>query len=150
MRTSCHHTFHGALVSYLFRRPGLSTLLCVTLGTGVNDLAVCEGVVEPVLLQPLSFDLVERHAPALGEDRAEDMVLVRPLRPVQDTVLVRALDATRKCLLDIDMLHPVLRKVLDGEVDSGHGYGLPGEPTNALETQDFIAVVTERLILQTL
>ena len=76
------------------------------------------------------------------------MVFVRPLCPVQNTVLLRTLDTAGEGLVDLDELDSALVLVmLDGEVDSCDRDGLPGEPADALQTENLVAVIAERLVL---
>ena len=77
------------------------------------------------------------------------MVLVRSLRPIKYTVLVRALDAARNSLVDIDVLDAtVVLEVLNVEIQGRHSDGLPREPTHALKTEDLVAVIAESLVLR--
>ena len=111
-------------------------------------MPVDEGLVQPVLLEPLALDLVESGTPTLGEDRSEEMVLVLALGPIKRAVLGSARHPASKGLDDINALDTlVVLVVVDVEVDASHGDGLPGEPANALEAEDLVGVVTERLVL---
>ena len=76
------------------------------------------------------------------------MVFVRPLCPVQNTVLLRTLYTAGEGLIDLDVLDSALVLVmLDGKVDSCDRDGLPGEPADALQTENLVAVIAERLVL---
>lgn len=63
-------------------------------------------------------------------------------------MFIRALDTSSERLVGFDVFDAVLiLVVLDGNIDSGQGDGLSGEPADALETENLIAVVAESLVL---
>ena len=72
-----------------------------------------------------------------------------PRSPVEGPSFRGCRDAAGKSLLDVDVLYIlVILIVFYMESDGSIFDDFPRRPTDTLETQDFIGIVTERMVLQ--
>ena len=107
---------YGGRLTDLLGRPGLAALSGVARCARIDDLAIEEGFLQPVLLQPVLLDFVEGKTATFAKHRAEDVVLVGPLDPVEFPVLLRTFDTASDGLVDDDLLDAILGEVIHVEV----------------------------------
>lgn len=117
----------------------------VRLAVGANLLIEPSLLLEAVQGIPLGALVVEPLG--LAGQRAEDVVLVRVLGPVDHAVLGSALDAAGGRRLDVDDGDAVLDLLGDGESDGRDADGLALEPANALEREDGLGIIGDGLVL---
>lgn len=115
----------------------------VRLAVGANLLIEPSVLLEVVQGVPLSALVVEPLVAA--HQRAEDVVLVSVLGPVELAVLSGTLNATSGCRRDVNVGDVVNLGLLDGEGDGGKTDGLALEPSDALEGEDGLGIVGESL-----
>lgn len=103
---------------------------------------------QPALLQEGGLNGIGGDPARLALHLAEDVVLVLALLPVQRAQLRRALQPARRRLLDVDVHHAgLVRVLLDLQVEGGQADGSAGQPADALEREDWVGVVGEGLVL---
>ena len=148
---------HGLETPDLARDPAVVDALGdrqhVRLALGADLFAV---VLEPVALEEVVVDVVGAEEARAAAHLAVHPVLVLAVHKVEAALLGRARQA-RGGLDDVDARHlgAVLGRGREGrvlvlryvEVDGGQGDGLADEPADALEGEDGLGAVGERLVL---
>ena len=101
----------------------------------------------PVRLQELMLEVSGLRPPRLCDDVAKQFVRDLAVLPVEWSRLGPAAESTCEFLVVDEGLDAVLGAVGEGDVECCEGDGLAGHPADALEGEDLVCVVTERLVL---
>lgn len=96
--------------TYQVYDPVLFGLLGVTFYDTVNE-TILKGILRPIFFQAINLKFVDRDSTGCDDHTSEEVIIPRIILAVQNQIVRRGLEASRQCLLNIDVLYAGIVKV---------------------------------------
>ena len=132
--------------THLLADPGFTALGSIALRINVDHTSFV-GTFSPGLLEVFLGNLSEANLPGFADSGPEEAIRFLAFMPIENASL-RGVGKARDGRVDIDMLNAVAVGVMfDAKSGVGSLESLASDPTDALEGEDPVGIITEGLVL---